>query len=83
MYLYSLETFIPRAINEAQRNFEDEKVATLGPIAKILMIIVGYSNCWRGDAILGELKVWRGLTLTLQEIEDYKQLAKDEGKINL
>lgn len=58
-------------------------MVNLGPIAKILMIIVGYSNCWRGDAILGELKVWRGLTLTLQEIEDYKQLAKLEGKVNL
>ena len=83
LYLYALETFIPRAINVAQRKFDQSKIPTLGPLAKILMVIVGYSNCWRGDAILGELKVWRGLTLTLQEIEDYKQLAKEEGKVNL
>ena len=47
------------------------------------MVIVGYSNCWRGDAILGELKVWRGTTLTQIEIEDYKQLAEEEGRVNL
>lgn len=47
------------------------------------MVIVGYSNCWRGDAILGELKVWRGITLTLPEIEDYKNLSEEDGRVNL
>ena len=94
LYLYSLETFIPRAIFEVQSSIpkavEDEdkkeiekRIQNLGPIAKVLMIIVGYSNCWRGDAILGELKVWRGLTLTKEDIEDYKQLALEEGRVNL
>jgi hypothetical protein len=63
LYIYSLETFLPKAVNDASRERNVEKIDSLGPIAKVLMLIVGYSNSWRGDAILGEVKCWRGLKL--------------------
>ena len=63
LYIYSLETFLPKAVNDASRERNVEKIDSLGPLAKVLMLIVGYANSWRSDAILGEVRCWKGLKL--------------------
>lgn len=72
LYIFSMETFLPSVMNEANRAQDLSKIDSIGPFAKALMMIVAYSNCWRGDALIGELSLWRGLQLTKADIEDYR-----------
>ena len=45
LYIYAMETFIYFALNEATRNFDKTKIATLGPFALALgRIIWGAEN---------------------------------------
>ena len=77
MYIYSMETHIPYALNNASRNFDESKAETLGPFSFLLNAgIQATENEYRIGAP-GQLldteytSLYRGSKMTAEDIEEY------------
>jgi hypothetical protein len=51
LYIYSLESYLPYALNQASCEMDESKVETLGPFAYVLAIIVAFAQRFRDDRI--------------------------------
>ncbi|CAF2210871.1 unnamed protein product [Rotaria magnacalcarata] len=65
--LYTAESFLYKLVNISLRNSDMTKVNTLGPFCWLLYVHLAASGG------RGYLVVYRGMTLTDEEIEEYKQ----------
>ena len=78
LFIYSLETFIPNAISQANMEKDDSKVDSLGPIALALRSIVHGAQAIRTiqDKVspIKEKIVWRSTILRGTDVEDYMQV---------
>ena len=75
IYIYSMQTFINKSLNKASREKNLTKSKTLGPFAAVLGQIV-QSAAENRDVInkitpLSPVNLFRGLTLTKQEISEF------------
>ena len=71
--LYSAASFLYGLLNSTLRNHDDSKIDTLGPFSYLLWqyLVLDKNN----DVKL----VYRGVNLTQEMIEEYKQAISDEG----
>ena len=65
VFLYSMETFLPYALNKACREKDESKIETLGPFAVALSYILRFSQAERriGNELRGKFRVYRGVKL--------------------
>ena len=64
LYIYSMETELPRLINNAAWAKDESRVDTVGPYALALHEIVYRANNKRHDVMRGQFSVFRGMKLS-------------------
>ena len=77
IYIYTMETFIFKEMNNASRNKDAKKIQLYGPFASALsfIIYVGRQNQSKSIKSKKDFYVYRGLPLTLSEIETKYRLG--------
>ena len=72
LYLYSMESFIYPELNRASRDKDTSKIKYYGAFAASLSYIIYSANKNRtNDMLAGATELYRGLTLTEEEIDQY------------
>lgn len=74
LFIYSLETFIPNAINQAIRTKDISKLETLGPFAVALRSIVVGAEAGKGYSLMSQengVCFWRPAILNQRDLVDY------------
>ena len=85
-WCYSNEGFAYKVLNHSCRVKDSSKIPTLGPFAFALSIILSYAAQYRTDLNpwdFAKCLLFRGSGLTPPEIEDYRNLAKEKGRMRL
>jgi len=80
LFIYSLETQIPLAINVAQRDKNAVKVESLGPFCLILRSIIYGAQEERidKDRSYGDKVVWRAAILNQSTLIEYNKIFKNK-----
>jgi hypothetical protein len=72
LYIYTMESFIFRVLNESTRNADESKITTMGPYARVLGYVIQHASRNRSDfetfRFQKEVELYRGLALTKDEI---------------
>jgi hypothetical protein len=79
LYVYTIECYVYRTLNQASREADKTKVHTLGPYAQALYVIVTYAAKNRDDVNTklfndssNPMELFRGTGQTRDQIQEYK-----------
>ena len=61
LYIHSMETFLPEALNLASSRKDKSKIPTLGPYALALGCILDKAEVTRTDRIKGSFNLFKGV----------------------
>ena len=67
LYIHSMETFVPEALNLASSRRDESKIDNLGPYALALGCILDKAEVSRPDRIKGSFHVYKGLQLLMMK----------------
>lgn len=76
LFIYSMESFLYKRINQISREKDISSIETLGPFAVVLGRIIEQAQRNRIDKINGPFEVYRGIALPRHTLESWKQLKK-------
>lgn len=81
LLIYSLETFLPEAVNKATREKDVRRVDSLGPFVLVLRSIVNGAQEERTDdqKAEGDLTAWRSAILERADLERYAAILDSGG----
>lgn len=69
LFMYSMESFLFRRINQISRDKDTSAILTLGPYSVVLSRIISEAQRKRKNKITGPFKVYRGIALKPETIQ--------------